>query len=55
MAAVGGLGDLGEQGVGEGGLAGRGAARDKDIAALGHRLPQHHRLRRRIAIGDRDD
>ena len=39
---VGGLRDLGEKSVGEGGLAGRGAAGDQDVAALGHR-------RRRIA------
>ena len=33
--AIGGLGDLGEQRVGERGLAGRGAAGDEDVAALG--------------------
>ena len=37
--------------VGEGGLAGRGAAGDEDVAALGHRAPQHRRLRRRHDAG----
>jgi hypothetical protein len=31
--AIGGLGDLGEQRIGERGLAGRGAARDEDVGA----------------------
>ena len=39
--AIGGLGDLGEQRVGERGLAGRGAAGDEDVLALGDGLAQH--------------
>ena len=34
--AIGGLGDLGKQRVGERRLAGRGAAGDEDVAAIGH-------------------
>ena len=41
---VGGFRDLGEKSVGEGRLAGRGAARDQDVAALGHRQPQDRGL-----------
>ena len=41
--AIGGLGDLGEQRIDEGGLAGRGAAGDQDVAALGDGLAQKRR------------
>lgn len=45
--AIRGLGDLGEQCVGERGLAGRGAAGDEDIAPIGNRLAQGLGLSRR--------
>ena len=41
--AVVGLGDFGEQRVGERGLAGRGAAGDEDVAALGDGCAQERR------------
>ncbi len=43
---IGGAGALGEQRVGEGGLAGRGATGDQDILAGGNSLAQYRRLAR---------
>ena len=41
--AVVGLGDLGKQRIDEGGLAGRGAAGDEDVASLGDGVAQQRR------------
>ncbi len=42
--AVGGAGDLSQEGVGERGLAGRGAAGDEDVLAVSHGGAEHRGL-----------